>query len=107
MGTAVWSPIGFEIGLSKQFSQFNERLALVDLVKNENIGVADSGEGSLLFQSPITRITVFCRELLKMLIAFGHKEKPGESKRSEEHTSELQSPLNLVCRLLLEKKNNK
>src|SRR5256885_12120524 len=27
-----------------------------------------------------------------------------ESRRSEEHTSELQSPCNLVCRLLLEKK---
>src|SRR5256885_5735842 len=27
-------------------------------------------------------------------------------RRSEEHTSELQSPCNLVCRLLLEKKNN-
>src|SRR2546429_6728293 len=27
--------------------------------------------------------------------------------RSEEHTSELQSRLHLVCRLLLEKKNNK
>src|SRR5690348_18210310 len=27
--------------------------------------------------------------------------------RSEEHTSELQSPVHLVCRLLLEKKNNK
>src|SRR2546426_9266016 len=26
--------------------------------------------------------------------------------RSEEHTSELQSPCNLVCRLLLEKKKN-
>src|SRR5438876_7145596 len=26
-------------------------------------------------------------------------------KRSEEHTSELQSPVHLVCRLLLEKKN--
>src|SRR5256885_6212799 len=26
--------------------------------------------------------------------------------RSEEHTSELQSPCNIVCRLLLEKKNN-
>src|ERR1039457_7409793 len=26
-------------------------------------------------------------------------------RRSEEHTSELQSPCNLVCRLLLEKKN--
>src|SRR5256885_9383915 len=30
-----------------------------------------------------------------------HKSK---SPRSEEHTSELQSPCNLVCRLLLEKK---
>src|SRR5260370_17239381 len=29
-----------------------------------------------------------------------------ECRRSEEHTSELQSHLNLVCRLLLEKKNN-
>src|SRR5256885_8713226 len=28
-----------------------------------------------------------------------------EVGRSEEHTSELQSPCNLVCRLLLEKKN--
>src|SRR2546427_2707012 len=28
-------------------------------------------------------------------------------KRSEEHTSELQSQSNLVCRLLLEKKKNK
>src|SRR5256885_7249915 len=28
----------------------------------------------------------------------------GRKKRSEEHTSELQSPCNLVCRLLLEKK---
>src|SRR2546426_5475189 len=28
------------------------------------------------------------------------------SERSEEHTSELQSPCNLVCRLLLEKKKN-
>src|SRR5256885_6036209 len=29
-----------------------------------------------------------------------------EMERSEEHTSELQSPCNLVCRLLLEKKKN-
>src|SRR5256885_11714981 len=29
-----------------------------------------------------------------------------EMSRSEEHTSELQSPCNLVCRLLLEKKKN-
>src|SRR2546427_12928990 len=30
-----------------------------------------------------------------------------EAARSEEHTSELQSQSNLVCRLLLEKKKNK
>src|SRR2546426_7975815 len=40
----------------------------------------------------------------------GHKGNPpdgltsGCDLRSEEHTSELQSPCNLVCRLLLEKK---
>src|SRR2546427_4676101 len=32
------------------------------------------------------------------------KTKPWSSTRSEEHTSELQSQSNLVCRLLLEKK---
>src|SRR5437763_13478339 len=31
----------------------------------------------------------------------------GRVSRSEEHTSELQSPMYLVCRLLLEKKNKK
>src|SRR5256885_3441718 len=31
-------------------------------------------------------------------------ERSTSSTRSEEHTSELQSPCNLVCRLLLEKK---
>src|SRR4051794_41978483 len=34
--------------------------------------------------------------------------KPSPSRsRSEEHTSELQSPVHLVCRLLLEKKKKK
>src|SRR5574337_653035 len=36
---------------------------------------------------------------------FGEPVRIGD-QRSEEHTSELQSPLNLVCRLLLEKKKN-
>src|SRR5437763_3876049 len=31
--------------------------------------------------------------------------RPAPAHRSEEHTSELQSPMYLVCRLLLEKKN--
>src|SRR5690606_41737847 len=38
---------------------------------------------------------------LQLLVPFRHSP----SARSEEHTSELQSRENLVCRLLLEKKN--
>src|SRR5256885_12785944 len=53
------------------------------------------------------------------MLEFPSEEAPGLSvfykdpigdifhTRSEEHTSELQSPCNLVCRLLLEKKKNK
>src|SRR2546427_6390330 len=43
----------------------------------------------------------------------GRRERPSATppprivERSEEHTSELQSQSNLVCRLLLEKKKNK
>src|SRR4051794_41292717 len=33
--------------------------------------------------------------------------EPLDAERSEEHTSELQSPVHLVCRLLLEKKKAK
>src|SRR5437762_11425034 len=39
-------------------------------------------------------------------IGFGLGGRDGE-RRSEEHTSELQSPMYLVCRLLLEKKKKK
>src|SRR2546426_11810359 len=43
--------------------------------------------------------------------ASAHRSNSGASfrknPRSEEHTSELQSPCNLVCRLLLEKKKKK
>src|SRR2546426_4981095 len=38
---------------------------------------------------------------MAFLTGFSRRKK---SERSEEHTSELQSPCNLVCRLLLEKK---
>src|SRR5438552_18309844 len=42
---------------------------------------------------------------LERKIAQVRKDR-GQSRRSEEHTSELQSPDHLVCRLLLEKKKN-
>src|SRR5258708_20941463 len=43
-----------------------------------------------------------------LVLAFhGHAREPLQQPRSEEHTSELQSPDHLVCRLLLEKKKRK
>src|SRR5256885_10104034 len=44
------------------------------------------------------------RDLSRQVLVLG--ERRGAGPRSEEHTSELQSPCNLVCRLLLENKNN-
>src|SRR5260221_8287233 len=68
-----------------------------------------------LFRSPIGRVglqtarrllRVKRRDVLDVLVVqdaghSGHHHRPG---RSEEHTSELQSHSDLVCRLLLEKK---
>src|SRR5438270_2888756 len=50
--------------------------------------------------------TLFRSERWRHVVTRGHAQQPGilERGRSEEHTSELQSQSNLVCRLLLEKK---
>src|SRR5690242_20861244 len=49
-----------------------------------------------------------CREEERRLRwSYLSREPPLLSRRSEEHTSELQSHVNLVCRLLLEKKKKK
>src|SRR5437762_9905645 len=50
--------------------------------------------------SPVSSISMAClRETLRDSATIGVEQ------RSEEHTSELQSPMYPVCRLLLEKKN--
>src|SRR5256885_7198213 len=54
-----------------------------------------------LFLPEVNRIVVQYLEERIIL-----RSSKGQFERSEEHTSELQSPCNLVCRLLLEKKNN-
>src|SRR5713101_3260460 len=47
---------------------------------------------------------VIGRNLAATIIPLRHREAHQRGLRSEEHTSELQSHVNLVCRLLLEKK---
>src|SRR5690349_23947013 len=65
-----------------------------------------------LFRSPFTcRIERFFPEILITISAswliVTISSEPIFTGRSEEHTSELQSRRDLVCRLLLEKKKNK
>src|SRR5207244_11931542 len=60
-----------------------------------------------LFRSLVVRLECICKRLdgrdERLLQAFV-VACVGDRERSEEHTSELQSPDHLVCRLLLEKK---
>src|SRR5438046_7920728 len=69
-----------------------------------------------LFRSTPTvaaKPTVSIAEMLKLMVgpyvvpAKDPRQDQLVATRSEEHTSELQSLTNLVCRLLLEKKNKK
>src|SRR5256885_12594331 len=67
---------------------------------------------ALLMQDPVPWPSVRLN-LVAAGVSFGavllgwrrHWKLASNLLRSEEHTSELQSPCNLVCRLLLEKKN--
>src|SRR5256885_12719117 len=58
---------------------------------HDALPISRNGKGFLFFCGPETFL-------------FGLENDVGHVPRSEEHTSELQSPCNLVCRLLLEKK---
>src|SRR2546427_1248018 len=57
-----------------------------------------------LFRSVARQAQGSMRDALSLLDQLFSAHDPASSSRSEEHTSELQSQSNLVCRLLLEKK---
>src|SRR5690348_17792496 len=61
----------------------------------------------LLEKKGVTDIEKVRVDLQPALRAEMMKRSGRRTVRSEEHTSELQSPVHLVCRLLLEKKNHK
>src|SRR5205807_8660738 len=61
--------------------------------------------GPLSIRSPLPLTSMYpCRPLGRLKMISPPSWRKERSSRSEEHTSELQSPCNLVCRLLLEKK---
>src|SRR2546421_12822606 len=61
--------------------------------------------GDLLEPADVYRVVSGCRRVyFGMSVSAGYLEATVTMARSEEHTSELQSRSDLVCRLLLEKK---
>src|SRR2546426_7237037 len=73
------------------------RGAVVEAWHDVHVAVVD-GAGALVAGTGDPELVTFWRSAAKPFQALPLVE------RSEEHTSELQSPCNLVCRLLLEKK---
>src|SRR2546427_8375852 len=80
------------------------RLSVPRFAASDSVPSADSLGASLLLSSVKANISwFFCR--LSLMSCAAYLPFP-LTPRSEEHTSELQSQSNLVCRLLLEKKKN-
>src|SRR5690606_41413359 len=83
------------------FSTSKMDLLNVTTAMNANLYRAKvSKNGCLLYPVAPSSLTVYALPQIT-----GHPSNQSLTVRSEEHTSELQSRENLVCRLLLEKKN--
>src|SRR5256885_5388717 len=81
-----------------------ERLTILENTLARLAERLEQGLNLLLRQSETTYTN---HALVKSLIEILNECGVVDNDRSEEHTSELQSPCNLVCRLLLEKKKKK
>src|SRR2546422_1679984 len=87
-----------------QFQRELKRIRpIVDAIHRHEARLKGLSDGELQGQTPKLRGLI--AERTSTLAA--EVERLKREKRSEEHTSELQSRLHLVCRLLLEKKNSR
>src|SRR3989454_5914577 len=83
--------------------ELRERIPFNGGPEKQHGGVALPGEGEAGAQILVRLDPLFARDLERPV----GRDDLAQQRRSEEHTSELQSPCNLVCRLLLEKKKKK
>src|SRR5437867_10221847 len=78
------------------------RSALAPAKRMRNILSLNAGLGQYIIGSAAKNRMPVKRLITKPMITNGRNESAERIERSEEHTSELQSPYDLVCRLLLE-----
>src|SRR5256885_3774667 len=84
-----------------------EQLAAVTLPDQSALILAGAGSGKTrVLTTRIAWLIQTGNVSPNGVLAVTFTNKAAREMRSEEHTSELQSPCNLVCRLLLEKKKN-
>src|SRR5699024_12195276 len=75
-------------------------LLLPEKQKQLQVSKKEASKNGFLQKHPLWKHDTVCRQRHRKYA------DSAAAKRSEEHTSELQSRFDLVCRLLLEKKNN-
>src|SRR5437867_6760786 len=98
--------------IPKDRSGYGSRVVVLDVARDVKVEYklvsseeADAEKGLISTTSPIGRALLNRRVGDEIEVATPAGKKEFEIvERSEEHTSELQSPYDLVCRLLLEKK---
>src|SRR5436309_7473471 len=112
----------------RQIRSFVQEAALISFIRNRGVHVVQDYPGrwhAAFFENaqgfmslPTPRMDMYanwqpgsesrsCGRFQYRLLATSHWIRSSNYSRSEEHTSELQSRENLVCRLLLEKKKKK
>src|SRR5260370_13759349 len=99
--------LAVETGESMPFGELDERSVRLAHVLHA-AGLRRGDVVALLSENSLRVFEVFWAAMRSglYLTSVNHNLSPHEA-RSEEHTSELQSHLNLVCRLLLEKKKKR
>src|SRR5260221_3604778 len=98
MSVSVFDTHGSSVRL---FFFFNDTAPteISPLPLHDALPISDDHEHDCDFDQGETRLG-------RILAALGRPHATSKTSRSEEHTSELQSHSDLVCRLLLEKKKN-
>src|SRR5574337_501010 len=97
--------IGEVAGTNQRYHSDEERVGLAIELSRQNVARGGGGPfGAAVFNSHSGRLVAAgVNRVLPLNCSVAHAEMMVImiAQRSEEHTSELQSPLNLVCRLLL------
>src|SRR5258708_35255702 len=97
--------------VSHHFFFFNDTATteIYTLSLHDALPISSSNPNFANSRNAAAKRSLRCRRSSATVANFGGPGNPGfftgAEERSEEHTSELQSPDHLVCRLLLEKKN--